>query len=186
MFGLMQKTDRWLARLDLVLAGTAAAFIAVMMLLSSVDVVMRYALNSPIAWAYDLITNYLLVASFFFGLSYTLRMNHHISVDFFARMIPTKAYHWFMAMGCLAAAVIFACVAWYGLRDAFHAWTQDEVAFGALIWPMWPAKAVIPLGMAPLALRCLHRAIAHAAFGSDRAAQANLGLRLDQHTEVEV
>lgn len=186
MSGLMLKADRWLTRLDLVLAGAAAAIIAVMMMLSSVDVVMRYAFNSPIAWAYDLIINYLLVASFFFGLSYTLRMNHHICVDFFVRMLPTKGYQWSMALGCLAAAAIFASITWFGLRDAIHAWTHDEVAFGALIWPMWAAKAVIPIGMAPLALRCLHRAVAHAAFHSDKAMQAQLGLRLDQHAEVEV
>lgn len=186
MSGLLFRTDRWLTRLDLVLAGAAAACIVVMMLLTGADVVMRYAFNRPIAWVYDLVTRYLLVAGFFLGLSYTLRMNHHICVDFFARMLPAKTYQWCMALGCLAAAAIFGSVAWYGLRDAIHAWTNDEVAFGALIWPMWASKAVIPLGMAPLALRCLHRAVAHAAFHSDRAAQAKLGLRLDQHSEAEV
>lgn len=186
MAGFLYRTDRWLNRLDLVLAVASAACIVVMMLLTGADVVMRYALNRPIAWVYDLTTNYLLVASFFLGLSYTLRMNHHVCVDFFARMLPAKSYQWCMALGCLTAAVIFGGVAWFGLRDTIHAWTNDEVVFGALIWPMWASKAMIPLGMAPLALRCLHRAIAHAVFAFDEIAQAKLGLRLDQHSEVEV
>ncbi|MGB6119858.1 MAG: TRAP transporter small permease [Mesorhizobium sp.] len=186
MSGLLLRTDRWLNWLDLGLAGLAALCIVAMMLLTGADVVMRYAFNSPIPWAYDLVIHYLLVASFFLGLSYTLRMNHHICVDFFARMLPSRSYQWSMALGSLAAALIFGVVAWYGLRDAIYAWTNDEVAFGALIWPMWASKAMIPLGMAPLALRCLHRAIAHAVLRSDRVAQSKLGLQLEQHSEVEV
>lgn len=180
------RSDRWLLGLDLVLAALAALCIGAMMVLTAVDVVMRYALNQPLSWAYDLTMNYLLVASFFFGLSYTLRMNHHISVDFFARRLPKRVYHMGMALGCLGAMAIFAAVAWFGLRDTIHAFVNDEVIFGALIWPMWVSKAVVPIGMAPLALRCLHRAVGHLAFATDDVVQARLGLQLDQHSEVEV
>ena len=101
-------------------------------------------------------------------------------------MLPTNTYQFGMSLGCLAAAMIFGAVAWYGLRDSIHAWQADEVIFGALIWPIWPSKAVIPLGMVPLALRCLHRAAGHALSARDKVTRSKLGLRLDQHSEMEV
>jgi TRAP-type C4-dicarboxylate transport system permease small subunit len=182
---LLIRADRWLLRLDKLLAGAAAAAIVIMMAVTAADVVMRYIFNAPLAWAYDLITHYLLVAGFFFGFSYTLRVNHHISVDFFARRLPEQVYHLWLAIGCLAVTFIFAFIAWMGAVDAYHAWRNDEVIFGALIWPTWPAKAIVPIGMVPLALRCLHRAAAHVAARSDHETQAALEIGTDYVVAAE-
>ena len=185
MRALLFKTDKWLSGLDAVLAVAAALCIVAMMLITGVDVVMRYAFNRPLAWAFDLLTHYLLVAGFFLGLSYTLRMNHHICVDFFVRMLPERFYQSGIVAGSLIAGAIFATVACYGGHDAYLAWINDEVIFGALIWPVWLVKVIIPLGMAPLALRCFHRGLALAFLMSDPQAQEKLGLGMDQMTETE-
>jgi TRAP-type C4-dicarboxylate transport system permease small subunit len=183
MTTLLIRIDKWLSWLELALAAVAALSIVAMMLITGADVVMRYAFNRPLSWAFDLLTHYLLVASFFLGLSYTLRMNHHICVNFFAQMLSDRSYQAAMAIGCMVGAVIFGVVGWYGVRDAYHAWLNDEVVFGALIWPMWIAKALVPLGMFPLALRSLHRGLSHALLMRDAESQEQLGLRLDQVVE---
>lgn len=185
MRALLFKTDKWLSGLDLALAVAAALCIVAMMLITGADVVMRYAFNRPLAWAFDLLTHYLLVAGFFLGLSYTLRKNHHICVDFFVRMFPEQMYQIAMVIGSMLGATIFATVACYGAHDAYQAWVNDEVIFGALIWPVWLVKVVIPLGMAPLALRSLHRGFAHALLMFDPEAQKQLGLSVEQLAETE-
>lgn len=179
MAHLLEKTDRLLLRLDIVLASAAAVAIIVMMLVTAADVVMRYGFNAPLHWAYDLITQYLLVASFFFGFSYTLRRNQHISVDFFARRLPEWQYHLWLSLGCFVAGCIFTVIAWLGAEEALSAWRNDEVIFGALIWPVWLSKIIIPVGIAPLALRCFHRVAAHLCLG-DRPMQRQLGIGIDQ------
>lgn len=185
MTSLLRKTDAWLLRLDTLLAGVAAMAIMAMMLVTAADVVMRYVLHSPLHWAYDLVLQYLLVASFFLGFSYTLRHNHHISVDFFARRLSVKSYHLLLGAGCFAAGCIFVAIAWFGAHDAWLAWENDEVIFGALIWPTWLSKIIVPVGMAPLALRCFHRAIAHLWSFRDRTVVKELQIGVDDLAAVE-
>jgi TRAP-type C4-dicarboxylate transport system permease small subunit len=155
------RADGWLLRLDQLLVVVAAAAVFVMMVVTAADVVMRYAFNSPLSWAFDLTTHYLLLTAFAFGFSYTLRINHHISVDFFARRLPDQTYHLAQAIGCILAAALFANIAWISGHQAYDAWAQGEVIFGALIWPTWPQKAIIPVTLCALSLRTIHRGFAH-------------------------
>jgi len=185
MTDLLVSADTWLLRLDRFLAAMASLCILAMMLLTSLDVVMRYGFDQPLSWVYDVLTFYILPAAFFLGFSFALRMNHHITVDIFAKMLPQDIYHAAMSVGCLAAAGIFGAIAWFGAHDTLKAWTNDEVAFGTIVWPLWIGKAVVPAGMLPLALRCVHRGIAHAVCRGEPEAQARLGLRIEQAAGAE-
>ncbi len=148
--------DRCLLRLDYLLAGAAAASVAIMMLLTSLDVGLRYALNSPLSWVYDVTMLYLLPAAFIFGFSFTLRSNNHINVDFFARWLPTPIRGYSSLITSLAAGAIFLYITIITAAVAWDAWVANEVMFGTLNWPIWPSKLIIPLGMALLSLRCFH------------------------------
>lgn len=154
--------DRWLLRLDLLLAGVAAGIVAIMMFLTSLDVVMRYAFNSPLPWVYDVTILYLLPAAFVLGFSYTLRSNNHISVDFFARWLPVSFRNFWTALSSAIAGIIFLYIALIASDVAWDAWVNNDVMFGTLNWPTWPSNAVIPIGIAPLALRCFHSALCSA------------------------
>ena len=181
----LMHADRYLKWLDMALAAVAAMAIFAMMLITALDVVMRYAFNAPLEWVFDLTTHYLLIAGFFLGLSYALRMNHHICVDFFARRLPPRFYHPFLAVGSLAAGFVFAWVASLGAQEAFLSWANGDVMFGAVIWPTWPGKAVIPLGMAPLGLRSLHRALAHMSAVLDSRWAHRFEIGIDSHVVPE-
>lgn len=154
--------DRWLLRLDLLLASVAAGIVAIMMVLTSLDVAMRYAFNSPLPWVYDVTILYLLPAAFVFGFSYTLRSNNHISVDFFARWLPVSIQKYWATLSSAVAGIIFLYIAFIASEVAWDAWVNEDVMFGTLNWLMWPSNAVIPIGLAPLALRCFHSALCSA------------------------
>lgn len=170
--------DRSLGRLDACLAALAAACLLAMMGVTFVDVFMRYALNAPLRWSFDLITNYLLTASFFFGFAFALGRNEHVAVDYFARSLPPSLYHWGVGVGFLVASLMFAVVIWLGAAETWHAWVENESLMGAYVWPVWPAKAVIPIGLIPLLLRMVHRGIAHLAAAGDATLRAPLRLAL--------
>lgn len=176
MRNLLIRMDRWLRRIDIAYISVASIFAVVMMLVTFADVGMRYIFNSPLAWAYDLVTNYLLLSTFFLSFSYALSRNEHVAIDVFAQRLPSAWYHCGLAGGYLIVTVVFATIGWLGLQETIQAYSTNEAMMGALVWPMWPAKAIVPLGMLPLFLRTAHRGIAHLLAEGDDEFQGALAL----------
>src|SRR5205823_6628362 len=70
-----------LGALERALTVIAVVFLFVIMVLVVTDVFMRYALNRPFSFTYDLIGLYLLAGVFFFTVSDALREHAHVGVD---------------------------------------------------------------------------------------------------------
>lgn len=173
---ILLSMERWLRPVETVLVAVAGACILVMMGVTFVDVLMRYALNAPIRWAFDLITLYLLPAAFFFGFAFALRRNEHVAVDFFARRMPRRLNHRLLGVGFLAAAALFAAIGWLGAVETWTAWVNAEATIGELVWLTWPNKAIIPIGMAPLVLRTLQRGAAYLVADDEPAFRDAMGI----------
>ncbi|WP_298430489.1 TRAP transporter small permease subunit [Ottowia sp.] len=141
------------------LAAVAGFVLLAMMGVTALDVVLRYAFNAPLSWGFDVVTNYLLVATFFFSFSFALRMGEHVAVDYFVPHFHESVRRWAMSVAWLACGALAAVVAAIAAREAFHAWRQGEIIAGVIPWPVWVQKLIIALGMAPLAIRLLLLAI---------------------------
>lgn len=176
MKSLLLRADGWLSWMDRALVVCASAAILAMMGITFLDVFMRYALNQPLAWVYDLVTQYLLIGSFYFAFSYTLRSNENVAVDFFSRHLPAQAYSLLMCLGYGVAAVIFAAIAWLSGLDTYEAWRNNEAFMGAIVWPTWSSKIIVPIGAVALTLRLAHRCLAYAVGWADAPFQRSLGL----------
>ena len=130
-----------------------AALFAIMAI-TVVDVVMRYGFNSPLAFAYDLITQYLLVAAFFLSLSYTLRVGGHMNVDMLLVSIRSeRARAALRVIGDALSIALFLALLYAGYATAQDAWSRGERLAGALPLPVWISQAFVPLGVALLLLR---------------------------------
>ncbi|MGD9865135.1 MAG: TRAP transporter small permease [Pseudodonghicola sp.] len=151
------------------LAVVAALSMLAILFLTTADVVMRYAINAPLGWAYDLVTYYLLAATFFLAFPLALGAGDHIAVDFIARKLPQRLTRLALAPACLLSAALFGAVGWYGLHEAIAAWRQDEVIAGAILWPVWQTKIFLPLSMWAMALRLVHIGLSHAGAAVDAA-----------------
>jgi TRAP-type C4-dicarboxylate transport system permease small subunit len=139
-----------LENISMAIAGLCFVMIV---LITAVDVVMRYVFNAPLVWAFVLISDYLMVAVFFLAVGATQRFNQNIGVDFVTRRLPER----------LRAAVSAVCLllmlgyifllgeaGWYVFTDA---WDSNDVLAGVIAWPRWPALVLVPIGCALLALR---------------------------------
>ncbi len=136
----------------------ACAAVAAMVLITAVDVVFRYMLNSPFSWSHDVITHYLLIALFFLAVSYVTRSGGHMSLDFAVRNIRSPwLRNSFAAFGDLLGLLLAVGIAWGSWDSAWAAFEQDEVLPGAIPLPTWPSHFMVPLGSAVLALRLLCR-----------------------------
>jgi TRAP-type C4-dicarboxylate transport system permease small subunit len=161
MKAFLARAEPMIGALENTLAALAGVSILVMMGVTFVDVLMRYAFNAPLRWVFDLVTLYLLPAAFFFGFSFALRRGEHVAVDYFARRIPVSLDRALVGTGLIAAAALFSVIAWLGAAEAWSAWVKQEATMGEIAWPAWPSKSVIPIGMLPLVLRSIHLGLAN-------------------------
>ncbi len=155
----MDEADRLLSLVETGLATASAASILIMMCITAVDVLMRYAFNAPLKWAFDLITQYLLVAAFFLVFSFALRRGDHVAVDYFVPKFPPRLQRIALGLALLASCALFATISVLASLDTIAAWEHNEVVAGEIPWPIWAAKAIIPLSVAPLTCRLFLMAV---------------------------
>ncbi|WP_173934331.1 TRAP transporter small permease [Chelativorans sp. Marseille-P2723] len=127
----------------------------VIMLIVGADVGMRYVLNAPFSWSYDLIGIYLVPISFFFALSATFRQNHHISVDILYLRFP----QFLQKLARLGVALIFGPFAFWivllAVEDSRERYLAGNAISGTILWPTWIPAAIVAVGFSALTLRLL-------------------------------
>jgi TRAP-type C4-dicarboxylate transport system permease small subunit len=119
------------------------------------DVAMRYLLNSPLAWSYDLISLYLMVAVFFLALSATQRDGHHVRVDILLVRCRPRVRHAMELLGNALTAVVMFAIVVQGSFKVRDSWQGDAVVAGAIPWPTWATAVFVPIGAGLLLLRLL-------------------------------
>lgn len=88
------------------------------------------------------------------GAAYTLRMNEHVRVDVIYGRLGARTRAWVDLLGMLAfllpVVVLMARLSWPVFATAF---STNEMSNNPGGLPMWPAKAMLPLGFVLLTLQ---------------------------------
>lgn len=133
--------------------GILAALLALMTLLTFVQVVLRYLFNTGLVWSLEA-TTYSFGALVLFGMSYGVRTRTHIAVDLFTRKLPASMERYVGAIA-IVACIVYAVLMLYGSTIFVHrlfvlgSFARDVPA------PKWLLTATMPLGFALLAYRFL-------------------------------
>ncbi|MGF7158850.1 TRAP-type C4-dicarboxylate transport system permease small subunit [Rhodoligotrophos appendicifer] len=135
--------------MDQLLAMIAWAALLLIMALLTIDVVLRYAFNSPLTWAFDLISLYLMACVFFFGLADTLRHNENVAVDILYGRLGGRAKSLCDVIIYIAATVFFGLMFYVTLVAAVESAAQGEVMAGLIPWPIWAGYLLAPIGTLP-------------------------------------
>jgi TRAP-type mannitol/chloroaromatic compound transport system permease small subunit len=124
-----------------------AWYILILTFGESYEVFVRYVLNNPTSWAYDVSYN-MYGALFFIAGAYTLARNGHVRVDVVYRLIPPRVqagidlalYLAFFFPGVIA--LVYA-----GSQYAGESWRYHEVSvYSPADIPIFPLKTLIPVG----------------------------------------
>ncbi len=123
---------------------------------TSYEVFVRYVLNDPTSWAFDM--SYLLYgALFFMGGAYTLSRDGHVRGDFIYRMWQPRVQAYIDL--CLYLLFFFPGVlalVWAGWSYGIDAMKIREVSVNSPVGiPVWQLKLLIPVGASLLALQGL-------------------------------
>jgi TRAP-type mannitol/chloroaromatic compound transport system permease small subunit len=143
----MDRLSQWV--------GHAFAWCVVILTLGiTYEVVVRYALNAPTTWSFDL--GYMMYgALFFMSGAYTLARGGHVRADILYRLMsePNQArldmllYFLFFFPGVGA-------LVWAGTSHAAESWRYGEVSvFSPTGVPVYPLKTLLPIGAALLFLQ---------------------------------
>lgn len=154
---------RLMLGIERVLRSIAAACLMAVMLVIFCDVFARYLFNAPLLWTYELVGMYLMPALFYFAVSDTLAVHHHIAVDLLTPWIPTRVRRLVEAVASGAMAAIFGWIVWIFAESALANLRSGAVVMGAIEWPTWVQEFVVVVGASAIMLRLLGRVVGHLA-----------------------
>lgn len=122
-------------------------------LISAGNALVRYGLGISTNAGLE-IQWYLFGAIFLLGAGYTLKHNGHIRIDLIHGRLSPRMQAWLEIVGTLLFLLPFCLlIIWFGWPMFVSAWQSGEMSPDAGGLLRWPAKLLIPLGFALLALQ---------------------------------
>ncbi|MGC8811410.1 MAG: TRAP transporter small permease subunit [bacterium] len=135
--------------LSQIIGGT---ILIVMMVLVSADVLGRYTCNAPLQGTNEVV-EFLMVGLFYFTVSHAQALRTHIRVEFLLTYLSPRLRIKLEILCHLLGLLIFTLIAWQSWRAALQAWKLGETTFGVILFPLFPAKILVPLGSFLFCLR---------------------------------
>jgi TRAP-type C4-dicarboxylate transport system permease small subunit len=131
----------------------------VMMVLVVANIIGRYLFNHPVTGTLE-ITESLLVLIIFLSVAMTQYDGGHIRVTILTRRLPRKLAKAATVFAMLCGAAFFAWCSYAAWRFAVQSWSFNEHEWGTVVFPLYPMKFVVFIGIAMLAFQFLLDAIA--------------------------
>jgi TRAP-type C4-dicarboxylate transport system permease small subunit len=133
----------------LTLLAALAAFC--MMLLTTADAGGRYLLNRPILAAYEVTTNYLMIAAVFLALPFAYRQGANIRVTFLVDRLGRTPRLVVDHLVQLVSIAYLALLVYATFKQARHV-LGTGTTFVTLELPLWPAHVLVCAGLCVTAL----------------------------------
>jgi C4-dicarboxylate transporter, DctM subunit len=130
----------------------SSVIIVFMMLLTTVDVCLRYVFNSPLPGVF-ILCEMLMVGTVYLAAAYVQQQKGHVRVDIVIEKLKGAPRISLELATLILALVAFGLVLWQSAVYAWDAWITDDHTMGLVEYPVWPAKAVLTVGIGLLCLR---------------------------------
>lgn len=141
------------------LAWAAAAMIVFALTTVSIDVVLRYFFNAPIAWVMQVSEYVMLYVPMLAG-AYVLRREEHVAVDIVVGALSPAVRRRLTAVTSVAAAAVAGIVAYGGWLVTSEQFQLGTPTLDAVKIPAFLVTVAVPLGCGALAVQFLRRALA--------------------------
>ena len=145
----MLRALRLLTNALTVLAGLS---VALMMFHVVADVIGKYVFHYPVPSTAEVVANYYMIASVFLILAFVEARGSAISVDLVFDNVGPATQRVMRKIGQLGTLIFSAGLGWFSWDVAMRAFNTNETIDGLWRVTVWPAKFMLPLG---LAIACL-------------------------------
>lgn len=160
----MKCSSRAGAVFDAILNGLAmvsAVLVVSLMLITCVDLTMRYGFAHGIKGLIE-IRGYALLFMVFLGSAWVLKREAHVNVDIVVAHLSIRVQAILKVITSAVAAAACLAVAWYGLELTLRL-IRDGSRIMSILRPIeWPFKAVVPVSFTCLTIQFIRRAVAAA------------------------
>lgn len=150
---------RLIERIATVLALASGLAIILLMVFTTLDVTLRKAAGSGIPGTIE-ITEIVLVGVVFLAIMAAELGDVHVRTPILVERLRGRKATIARLIGLIIAFSYSAFAAWLTLGQAISSTQRGEFRFGVAFVPVWPAKLLIPLGFAGLALALLVKIVA--------------------------
>jgi TRAP-type C4-dicarboxylate transport system permease small subunit len=146
--GALLRTHDRLADLTYGLSILAVAAIA---LVTSMEVIMRYAFNAPLGWSGDSVMVALSVLTFL-AVPRITRENAHVAMTFAVDGAPPPVRVALARLGHAAGFAVCGICGWYGADAALQHYQTGVQMITVTAWPKWWVTGTIAYGLLSAAL----------------------------------
>ena len=108
---VIDRVDAGFSSVEKVAIALAALASITIMLVVAFDTLLRYGFHSPLLWSIDVVSRYLMVATFYLAISYAFHKGDHIRLLAFRPLFGARLKAVADALIYVAASVIFAVIA---------------------------------------------------------------------------
>ena len=119
---------------------------------TNANIVARFVFDKPIGGVVEL-GKTLLIAIVFLVIASTQAGKRNVRVELLLNRLSPKRHAAADFIAYLVGLAIFTLITWCTGVEAYSSWQVGEYYFGAIPFPIWPAKVVICIGSALLCLQ---------------------------------
>lgn len=128
----------------------AGFFLIAMMLLTGLDVALRYFLNKPIPGSFELI-QYMMPMVVTFGMAQCTLNKKHVRIDLVTSLLPNRIQQFLKSVSYLVMFVVFVMLSWQSFVRANGMLASGQYT-EVLYMPIYPFVYTVSLGCAALSL----------------------------------
>ena len=140
------KALNWVAKITSASNSVSLAFIFLVMLLITADILGRVIFNVPVPGTYNVCES-LMVFIVFLSMANTEAQRQNIRIRVFTSRMPASVQRTLNMLVCLAGAFFCGLVVWCAWPFAVESWSIREYITGQLSLPLYPSKFAVPVGM---------------------------------------
>ncbi|MFD1880326.1 TRAP transporter small permease subunit [Paracoccus pacificus] len=145
-------------RLSDLLGWIAMIFMAILMFGTAIDVISRAITGQTVPGLFEM-SELSMVMVVFLGLGWTLRDDAHIRVTMLTDRLGPSVRPWVEGFSWLAAALVFALLAWPSTQEAAYSFSIREFRWGVVQIPIWWTKIALAAGLWFAAVQAVIKAI---------------------------
>mgnify|MGYP001294745063 CR=1 FL=1 len=154
MHALFVKVDNYFRKVELFLLAISCISMFGVMVLVTIDVLLRNLFNRPIIGVFEIVS-ISLIGIIVFGFSYVQSTREHIIIEVFTQKLPMRYQNVLNVCGCLIGLFVFGILAWLSVDYTISSYQNREYTMGLLRIPLWPSKLLMAIGMVVFSVRLL-------------------------------
>ena len=136
----------------------ATLILAALFACVSAEVMMRYFVGQPTRWVNEF-SEYALLWLAFLASPWVLREEAHVKVEMLTDALSPAWRHKFHVTTSLVGAAVCALFCWVSTAYVLEVFGTGEFLFKSVQLPKWSVMAVMPPGLALLAIQFVRRAL---------------------------